>query len=246
MKKLLFALLTLSWPIVQGMYAQELTTADEKTLLYMIEEEKMARDVYAAFEAKWGATIFNHISEAEGKHFERVLGLAQSQGVKVPNAIEKNKAGQFRNKELQAMYDEFIASGSQSLEAALRVGALLEETNYRDLSAAIAATDNEAVRTTFTQLLDASANHLRAFSRNLSKQGVDYQPAVLPQADFDAIMADTDNVKNRTQGAGRGKGKGQGKGCCQQAAAQNGQGAGPKAGCCQGKGQGQGCKAKSR
>lgn len=242
MKKLLFALLTLSWPIVQGMYAQELTTADEKTLLYMIEEEKMARDVYAAFEAKWGAAIFNHISEAEGKHFERVLGLAQSQGVKVPNAIEKNKAGQFRNKELQAMYDEFIASGSQSLEAALRVGALLEETNYRDLSAAIAATDNEAVRTTFTQLLDASANHLRAFSRNLSKQGVDYQPAVLPQADFDAIMADTDNVKNRTQGAGRDKGKG----CCQQAAAQNGQGAGAKAGCCQGKGQGQGCKPKSR
>lgn len=240
MKKLLFVLLALSWPIVQGMYAQELTTADEKTLLYMIEEEKMARDVYAAFEAKWGAAIFNHISEAEGKHFERVLGLAQSQGVKVPNAIEKNKAGQFRNKELQGMYDEFIASGSQSLEAALRVGAVLEETNYRDLSAAIAATDNVAVQNTFAQLLDASANHLRAFSRNLSKQGVDYQPGILSQEDYDAIMADTDNVKGQKQGAG------QGKGCCQQAAAQNGQGAGAKAGCCQGKGQGQGCKAKSR
>lgn len=244
MKKMLLALLFLNCLFAQGLIAQDLAAADEKTALYMIEEEKMARDVYDAFEAKWGATIFNHISEAEGRHYERMLALARSIGVKVPDAIEKNDAGRFMNEELQAMYDAFITSGNQSLAAALQVGGVLEETNYRDLSAGIEATGNEEVRATFTQLLNASANHLRAFNRNLATEGVSYRPTVLPQEDFDAVIAGTAQVKGQGRGKGQGcQEQGAGKGYCQKsAAAEHGKGAG----CQGGKGQGKGCKAKSK
>ena len=247
MKKLMIALLALSWPLAKPQ--TELPAADQDRLLYLIEEEKLAMDVYNVFEAKWGAMVFNHISEAEQRHFERAVQLAKDQGVKVPKAIEKNKPGEFWNKDLQALYNKLTASGNQSLEAALRAGALIEETDIRDLKVAYDATDNESIRATYEYLIDASGNHLRAFNRNLANQGADYKPVALDQEVFDAIIADESSQK-MGQGKGKGQGcqgegKGGGKGCCQQAGAQNGQGGGQKGGCCQGQ-KGQGCKAKSR
>lgn len=231
MKRRLILLLALTWPAFHALQAQSaLAAADQENLIFLAEEEKMALDFYQAMENKWEAKVFSNIAEAEQRHLDKLTGLAASQGVNLPKSITAGKAGKFKNKALQQLYDEVIASGSQSLENALRAGARIEETDISDLKKAFEAAANEDLRTTYQYLIDASGNHLRAFNKNLAAQGVAYQPTLLSQADFDAIVG--------AEGSGQGcQGKkaqaGKGKGCCQ------GKGKGEKKGqCCGGGGKG--------
>ncbi|HEX5637221.1 MAG TPA: DUF2202 domain-containing protein, partial [Gammaproteobacteria bacterium] len=115
------------------------------------------------------------------------------------------KRGVFDNQLLKKLYDELILSGNSSLEAAFRAGAKVEEVDIRDLKEAMARTNNEEIKTTYSYLVRASENHLRAFVRNLKRLGVDYIPVVMGKAEFDAIISSD-------QGKGMGRGKGQ---CCE-------------------------------
>ncbi|MCB9289715.1 MAG: DUF2202 domain-containing protein [Lewinellaceae bacterium] len=233
MKKLLFLLLAFSWPAFQALQAQTaLSGADQKSLIYLAEEEKLALDYYQAMEAKWEKKVFAHISEAEQRHLGRAVELAASKGVSLPESLSAGQAGKFHNKELQQLYDELAAGGNLSLEAALRGGARIEEADIQSLKQALETTTDEALRDTYQYLLDASGNHLRAFNKNLSTQGVAYTPVLLPQADFDAIIG----AENKESGC-QGQNARQGKGCCQA----NGAGQGKccknaQKGNCQGKG----------
>ena len=235
MKKLLILLVALTWPAFQVLQAQtSLAKADQKNFIYLAEEEKLARDFYLAMEVKWEAKVFSHIVEAEQRHLDRAVELAASQGVSLPKGITADKTGKFQNKELQQLYDELIASGGQSLEAALRAGARVEETDIQDLKQALETVQNESLRSTYLYFLEASGNHLRAFNKNLTAQGIAYSPVLLAQADFDAIIA----TGGKGQGC-QGQGGKQGKGCCQNKGAKQGQCCqGAKQGNCQGKAQG--------
>jgi len=86
----------------------------------------------------------------------------------------------FANPALQALYDQLMEDGSQSLADALRVGALVEEVDIIDLETYIAQTDNEDVLLVYQNLLKGSYNHLRAFTSTLEKQtGEIYQLQLL-------------------------------------------------------------------
>ncbi|MDQ5958815.1 MAG: hypothetical protein QG562_634 [Patescibacteria group bacterium] len=50
----------------------------EKSLSYIIEEEKLAYDVYAAMYSKWGSKVFSNIKKSETNHQYMVLALLQS------------------------------------------------------------------------------------------------------------------------------------------------------------------------
>jgi len=84
--------------------------------------------------------------------------------------------------------------GSVSIEDALKVGALIEETDIRDLKERLEQTDNEDVKLVFQNLLCGSENHLRAFIRLLKAYGIEYSPQVLSQEEFDEIV-NTDSTK---------------------------------------------------
>jgi hypothetical protein len=71
----------------------------------------------------------------------------------------------------------------------LTVGAKIEELDIRDLMAAIAATDNVILKTTYQNLLEGSKSHLRAFVRVLDREGAAYDgPYFLDPALYDAII----------------------------------------------------------
>lgn len=91
--------------------------------------------------------------------------------------LSKEKAGEFNNRELQQMYDELTQA--TTLIDALKAGALIEEQDILDLENHLKKTDNTDVKRVYTNLLRASENHLRAFSRNLFRRGVEYQPKIL-------------------------------------------------------------------
>ena len=59
--------------------AVQLTEAEENHILYMREEEKLARDVYLTLYELWGAEIFANISESEQQHMDAYLsGLEEA------------------------------------------------------------------------------------------------------------------------------------------------------------------------
>ena len=152
-------------PLLQTAFAVQPLSADEAThLLYMREEEKLARDVYQVLFSKWNVRIFNNIAVSEQRHYDAVGTLISRYKLTDP---AQETAGVFTNPDLQALYAQLIAKGSISLLDALQVGVSIEETDIDDLKAAIAVTDNRDVLTVYGNLLNGSLNHLSAFNSHI-------------------------------------------------------------------------------
>lgn len=194
-------------PILAQTSGSELTEAEITTILYMREEEKLAHDVYVTLSAQWGHPIFANIASAEQTHSEAVLQLMAQYGLE--DVAENNPVGVFENTDLQDLYDQLVARGSQSLAAALMVGGLIEETDILDLQNSIAQTDTPDIQFVFQNLLAGSNNHLRAFaSRYEQITGEAYQPQELDQTTFASIMAGTPGNSNGRRAGDQGNGNG--------------------------------------
>ena len=108
--------------------------------------------------------------------------------------------GVFTNADLQALYDELVETGTQSIEDALRVGAAIEEIDILDLEAHMAETEREDLLRVYDNLLSGSHNHLRAFVGNLERRvETAYEPQYLDRDAYEAILE---------EGQGRGNGRG--------------------------------------
>lgn len=166
-----------------------LTAVEVADMRFLREEEKLAHDVYLALHAQWGAQVFANIADSETEHTEAMRARLVAHGIDDPAA--GRPAGQFEHPELQILYDRLVAAGSTSLVAALSVGALIEEKDIQDLRDRMAATDEPDLRATYQNLLCGSYNHLQAFSRQLVARGVSYAAQVIPQSEWDAIVAGT-------------------------------------------------------
>ncbi len=95
----------------------------------------------------------------------------------------------FKNETLQGLYNTLIEQGSVSLIEALKVGALIEEIDILDIQNELNEhVDNQDVTFVYDNLLKGSRNHLRAFVRNLSRQGVEYTPQKLSEEQYLAII----------------------------------------------------------
>jgi hypothetical protein len=98
--------------------------------------------------------------------------------------------GEFVNPELQALYDALIERGSQSTLEALKVGGVIEETDIEDLTAAMDTSRLSKIDNVYSNLLDGSYNHLRAFAGKIeSLTGQPYVAQVVEQAVVDRILA---------------------------------------------------------
>jgi hypothetical protein len=143
------------------------------TLLWMREEEKLARDVYIKMTEKYTAEIFSNIAAAEQKHFDaigRKLALYDVPDVALP------AVGAFYDQRLQKLYDDLVKDGLVGYVEALLVGVAIEETDMLDLSEAIDETDSRPLKKTYSHLLIGSQHHLDSFIKLLEKEGVDYEP----------------------------------------------------------------------
>lgn len=136
----------------------------EQLLLYLIEEEKLAHDVYTVMHQKYGANVFGNILQSETTHQSMVLTLLQARNIADPRSAE---VGVFKNQELQQLYNKLIQQGNQSAQEAYKVGVAIEEKDIADISAQLATATDQDVITTLESLRDASENHLRAFNRQL-------------------------------------------------------------------------------
>lgn len=170
---------------VTAVQASALTTQEESDLLFMREEEKLARDVYVAMDGLWQHNIFTNIAESEERHMDAMLRMIQNYGLQDP--VGENPPGVFNNQTLTELYAEQTSAGQDSLLAALKVGAYIEELDIFDLRIAIERTSEEPLIRSYSNLLSGSRNHLRSFFSHILAQGGSYEPQVLSQDDFDEI-----------------------------------------------------------
>lgn len=165
---------------------QEISPEEQASLQFMREEEKLAHDVYIKLYDLWAIQAFDHIAASEQTHTDAVLLLLQKYGLTDP--ADGQAVGTFVNVDLQKLYQDLIAEGSASAIAALRVGALVEEVDIRDIQVALNTIDNQDIIWVYQNLMKGSRNHLRAFVRNLDLRGITYVPQVLSQEAFDEII----------------------------------------------------------
>jgi len=144
-----------------------LTPAEKEHLLFMREEERLARDVYTFLHERWDVKEFEAIAAAESRHMSRVEMLIDRYGLE--DLVAMDVPGVFANKELQALYDSLVAQGSQSVEEAYKVGVAIEEHDIADLKEALASTEKRDLTRVFTNLLRGSQNHLAAFTSLLAQ-----------------------------------------------------------------------------
>lgn len=168
----------------QNINLTTLTTSEKEGILLMREEEKLAHDVYNFFAQKYNIPIFRNITKSEVEHQKLVIQLMNQYGIEDPSYEEE---GKFHNKELQELYDRLTVQGNTLIEA-LKIGAYIEELDIRDLKQLMKETDNEDILATYNPLLWGSENHLRAFVRNLTNRGVEYQPVFLSAEEFNSIL----------------------------------------------------------
>ena len=167
----------------------DLTEQEIEGLLFMREEEKLARDVYLTFDEFYiELAIFENIAESEQRHMDAIKNLLDKYGLDDPT--EGMDIGEFTNQELQNLYYQLIEEGEQSLNDALTVGGKIEEIDIIDLKNYIEQTDKTDLERVYSNLLKGSKNHLRAFVKELKKQGVTYEPFYLSQEEFDEIIND--------------------------------------------------------
>ncbi len=152
----------------------ELTPEQIEGLHWMREEEKLARDVYLAMFDLWGLRTFESIAASEFRHMEAVLELIERYGLEDP-AVD-DTPGVFSNPELAALYVEMVEQGSESLVAALTVGATIEDLDIADLEEELAIVGQADIRRVYENLLRGSINHLRAFVNRLEAEGAEYEP----------------------------------------------------------------------
>jgi len=166
---------------------EELSKKEIEGLIFMREEEKLARDVYALLYSEWGQRIFLNISKSEDTHTTAVKSILDRYDI--PDPVGEDTPGEFTDSTLSQLYHTLVEAGRQSLIDGLKVGAAIEEIDILDLRHQLdEVVDNEDIIFVYENLLKGSENHLRAFVRNLERQGVDYQPQHLSKTDYQAII----------------------------------------------------------
>ncbi|MDO9304347.1 MAG: DUF2202 domain-containing protein [Sulfuricurvum sp.] len=138
-------------------------------LLFMWEEERLARDVYNVMYAKYGSKIFTNIAtNGEQTHINSVKSMIDKYAVSTAGYTEPAAAGVFVNQDLQALYNTLIAKGNVSVTEAYKVGQLIEITDIEDLDKRLLPTDLPAdIRTVYENLRKGSESHLAAFNKQL-------------------------------------------------------------------------------
>lgn len=178
----------------------KLSETEKEGILFMREEEKLARDVYAVLAKKWGAQPFGNIQQSEQNHMDAVLTLIQTYRLKDP--VDGLKPGQFKNVELRRLYAQLLLSGGKSRLEGLKAGATIEDLDLADLYKRMTQTERPDILNVYDNLARGSRNHLRSFVRGIRNAGSDYTPQFITRQEFDRILS----TPNENAGPGNSAG----------------------------------------
>jgi len=165
---------------------QALSQAEIEALIFLREEEKLARDVYLYLYDVWGQWIFENIAASEQQHMDAVKKLLDKYNLDDP--AEGQPEGEFTDSDLQDLYVSLTETGTESKLQALSVGATIEDMDIFDLQNFLELTDKADITRVFENLTKGSRNHLRAFVGQMELLGGTYKALYLTQEEVDEIV----------------------------------------------------------
>ena len=186
-------------PVVAGQWnaapaVPVLGAIEAEDLMFMREEEKLARDVYVELyryykEQGIELLIFAKIARSEQRHMDAMLNMLDKYELDDPAA--ETVPGEFENPILGDLYANLVSGsedntpvlnepssgGKVSPLTGLHVGAWIEERDMIDILHAIENTSKADIVGVYTNLLCGSREHLRAFVKSIGVDG--YTPQLL-------------------------------------------------------------------
>jgi hypothetical protein len=139
------------------------TVAQKLQLQYLVEEEKLARDVYTYLAANVTSQKFSNIARSEQTHMDNIAAILKTYNFYNPTTARA--AGVFRNTELQKLYNDLTTEGRASIAAAFGVGVKIEQLDISDLQKMATDPQPADMQAAIALLLKGSQNHLAAFTR---------------------------------------------------------------------------------
>ena len=139
-----------------------LTTTQKAQLKYLIEEEKLARDVYTYLAKNVTTQKFSNIARSEQTHMNYISTLLTK--YKLTNPTTGKAAGAFVNKDIQALYNALTKEGKAGVLEAFGVGVKIEVIDIASIEKLLTKAMPADVKVALELLLAASQNHLEAFS----------------------------------------------------------------------------------
>lgn len=183
---------------------------EETHLIFMREEEKLARDVYVTMAGLYPEfTVFSNIVSSEQKHTDTMKDKLDMFNITDPSTDDT--VGAFTGEDFGWYFLEKFAIltnwGRVSALDALYVGAYIEELDMHDIvhcPKVIVETDNgigedecgmlytdvKTLLNSYDSLLEGSKNHLRAYVKNIETfiGAGNYQAQYLSQEEVDEIL----------------------------------------------------------
>jgi hypothetical protein len=169
--------------MIDALPHEDLSQDEIDALLWMREEEKLARDVYLALHAIHQHPVFWRIASSEQRHMDALAVLLDKYGLDDPVV---NDQGEFTNPDLGQLYLDLVTAGESSLEDALYAGATIEDLDIFDLKRTLQLVDNQDITIVFKNLMRGSMNHLRAFVRLL--EPAEYEAQYLSPEELEEIL----------------------------------------------------------
>jgi len=156
MKKLLVLFLL----VLASFQTMAITEKQKSDLVFMYQEEKLARDVYTYFSKIYDLKVFGNIVKSEQNHMEQIETLLNTYKIPVPTL----KDGDFSDKTLKTLYDKLIKQGKISEKEALKVGIIIEDKDIADLKEKTKSSPDD-IKIVYSNLLKGSENHKKAFAK---------------------------------------------------------------------------------
>jgi hypothetical protein len=184
-----------------SMVSNAAATLDEteiENLLYIREEEKLARDVYLTLAEEWGNPIFAIIGGSEQVHMDAIKNLLDFYGIE--DSVTDDTVGAFNDPYIAGLFELLILQGLESPVEAILVGGHIEEIDILDLWEAYGETDEDRIRRVYQNLYEGSYNHLGAFVYNYELlTGIPYYPQELSLEDFEYVLSYPTKAKQAQQ-----------------------------------------------
>ena len=187
---------------------------EETHMIFMREEEKLARDVYITLGTKYSGTVaFSNIDDSEEQHTATVRDKLIKYNIDDPNTDDT--VGEFTGADygdyFTGKYKFLVQWGKKSLLDALYVGAYIEEFGMLEAvhcpkiiiethdsiqdsgDCGLDYTDNSDIQRMYGNLLEGSENHLRSYVGNIEAilGECSYEAQVLTQEEVDRITGST-------------------------------------------------------
>ncbi|MDH3650920.1 MAG: DUF2202 domain-containing protein [Saprospiraceae bacterium] len=162
----------------------DFSEADQESVKHMVEEERLAFEIYQFASSKWDQPIFQTICTDEKFHLYKIKALAKKYAVESGEEVP----GTYDNQGLQDMFTRYQSKAVVSEKDALLAVADFEERDIVDLQKYFKTTDNADLIVAYEYLLEGAKKHLRMIYQQLTDLGMDYKPAYMHEDHFNEIV----------------------------------------------------------